>query len=383
MQFELNDTQQALRDEVRKFAASQVAPGAAARDLTGEFPTDIVREMGELGFMGVAMPQEWGGAGMDNVCYSLTVEELSRACASTGVILSAHHSLYCSPILDFGTEAQKERWLRPAAQGDQLGCYGLSEPGSGSDAAGMTTTAVQDGEHWVINGAKNFITNAGHAAATVAFVITDRQAAHKGISAFIIPLDAPGVTVGEHDHKLGIRAAWSCPIYLEDVRLPGDALLGAVGEGFKIAMKTLDGGRIGIASQALGIATAAYHQARRYATERHAFGKAISGFQAIQFMLADMATELDAARLLIHSAAWRKDQGLPYSKQAAMAKLYASEMSGRVTDKALQIHGGYGYIADFPVERHLRDARITQIYEGTSEIQRLVIAREVLREHAP
>ncbi len=385
MRFELSEDQAAIRDEVRKFAEDQVAPGAGARDASGEFPEEIVRQMGELGFMGVALPEEWGGAGMDYVSYSATVEELSRACASTGVILSAHLSLFCSPILDFGTDGQKERWLRPAAQGDILGCYGLSEPGSGSDAAGMVTTAVRDpdSDGWILNGAKNFITNAPRSAATVLFAISDRAAGHRGISAFIVPMDTPGVTVGEHDHKLGIRAAWSSPIFLDDVRLPADALLGAEGEGFKVAMQTLDGGRIGIASQAIGIARAAFEQARQYSTERHAFGRPISGFQAIQFMLADMATELDAARLLVHSAAWRKDQGMAYGKEAAMAKLYASEMSGRVTDKALQVHGGYGYVSDFPAERHLRDARITQIYEGTSEIQRLVIARQVLKENTP
>ena len=385
MQFELNDTQAAIRDEVRKFAEDQVAPGAAARDASCEFPTDIVRQLGELGFLGVALPEAWGGAGMDYVSHCATVEELSRACASTGVILSAHHSLFCAPILEFGTDAQKERWLRPAAQGEILGCYGLSEPGSGSDAAGMVTTAVRDAasDGWILDGAKNFITNAPHAAATVLFAISDRAAGHRGISAFIVPMDTPGVTLGEHDNKLGIRAAWSSPIFLDSVRLPADALLGAEGQGFTVAMQTLDGGRIGIASQAVGIACAAFEAARRYAGERQAFGRPISGFQAIQFMLADMATEIDAARLLVHSAAWRKDQGLPYGKEAAMAKLYASEMSGRVTDKALQVHGGYGYVADFPVERHLRDARITQIYEGTSEIQRMVIARQVLKDNAP
>ncbi len=382
MRFELTETQQAIRDEVRKFATDQVAPGAAARDAAAEFPAEIVAKMGELGFMGVSLPEEWGGAGMDYLCYAITVEEFSRACASTGVILSAHHTLFCTPILEFGTDQQKERWLRPAASGEILGCYGLSEPGSGSDAAGMVTTAVRDGDEWVLNGAKNFITNASHSAASVIFTISDRAAGHKGITAFIVPLDTPGVTVGEHDDKLGIKAAWSSPIYMENVRLPADAMLGEEGEGFTVAMKTLDTGRIGIGAQAVGIATAAYEQARRYSTEREAFGRPISGFQAIQFMLADMATEIDASRLLVHSAAWRKDEGLRFGKQSAMAKLYASEMSGRVTDKALQVHGGYGYITDFPAERHLRDARITQIYEGTSEIQRLVIAREVLREYA-
>lgn len=382
MRFDLTDTQRAIRDEARRFAEAEVAPGAAARDEASAFPEDVVRQMADLGLLGVAMPEEWGGAGLDCVSYALVVEELSRACASTGVILSAHHSLFCDPLLKFGTDAQKERWLRPAATGAALGCFALSEPGSGSDAAGMKTTAVRDGDGWRLDGAKNFITNAARSRACVLFAITDRAAGHKGISAFIVPLDAPGLTVGEHDRKLGIRAAWSSPVYLDGVRLSADALLGREGEGFKVAMTTLDGGRIGIAAQAVGIAQAAFEQARRYATERTAFGRPISGFQAIQFMLADMAVQLDAARLLVLSAAWRKDSGLPFGKQSAMAKLYASEMSGRVTDKALQVHGGYGYITDFPVERHLRDARITQIYEGTSEIQRLVIARGVLEEHA-
>ena len=381
MDLELTETQQMIRDTARDFAESAVAPGAAARDEASEWPDELVTQMGELGFLGIAVPEEYGGAGMDYVSYALAVEEISRGCGSVGVILSAHHSLAVDPILKFGTEEQKRRWLAPLASGEAVGCFALSEPGSGSDAAGMKTTAVRDGDGWVINGSKNFITNAPKAAVCVCFAITNREQGHRGISAFLVPMDAKGVEVGPHDKKLGIRAAWSAPLYLEDIRLPGEALLAREGDGFKVAMATLDGGRIGIAAQAVGIARAAFEEAAQYSQERSAFGRPISAFQAIQFMLADMATRLDAARLLTHSAAWRKDRGLPFSKEAAMAKLYASETSGFVTDKALQVHGGYGYVADFAAERHLRDARITQIYEGTSEIQRLVIARAVLDQY--
>ena len=378
MHLELDETQLMIRDTARDFATNALLPGAAERDEEAAFPDDLVREMSELGFMGIAVPEEYGGAGMDYVSYAVAVEEVSAGCGSTGVILSAHHSLVCDPVLKFGTEEQKTRWLVPLARGEMIGGFALSEPGSGSDAAGMQTTAVRDGDGWVLNGSKNFITNAPKSGVCLCLAITDRDKAHRGISAFLVPMDAKGMEVGPHDKKLGIRAAWSSPLYLDDIRLPADALLGRVGDGFKVAMTTLDGGRIGIAAQAVGIARVAFEEARQYSTERKAFGRLISKFQAIQFMLADMATELDAARLLTWHAAWRKDQGLPFSTESAMAKLYASEMSGRVTDKALQIYGGYGYVSDFGAERHLRDARITQIYEGTSEIQRLVIARDVL-----
>jgi butyryl-CoA dehydrogenase len=382
MRFEPTETQAMIRDTARDFAEREVAPGAAARDEAAEYPVDIVRQMGDLGFLGIAVPEEWGGAGFDHVSYVLAMEEVSRACASTAVIMSVNNSLVCDPLTRFATDEQKRRWLAPLAKGDLLGCFALSEPASGSDAAGMETVAVRDGDSWVLNGSKNFITNAPSADVCILFAITDREAGHRGITAFLVPHDTTGVSIAEHDRKMGITAAWSSPIFLEDVRLPHDAVLGLPGDGFKVAMGTLDGGRIGIAAQAVGIARAAFEESRQYSTERQAFGAPIARLQAIQFMLADMAMEIDAARLLTLSAAWRKDQGLPYGKEAAMAKLYASEMSGRVTDKAIQIHGGYGYLRDFAAERHLRDARITQIYEGTSEIQRIVVARSVLKENA-
>jgi len=381
MDLELTETQQMIRDTARDFAENALAPGAAARDEAAEYPDDLVRQMGELGFMGIAVPEDYSGAGMDYLSYAVAVEEISRGCGATGVILSAHHSLAVDPIQRFGTEAQKQRWLVPLATGEMLGCFALSEPGSGSDAAGMQTTAVRDGDGWVLNGSKNFITNAPKSGVCVCLAITNREKGHRGISAFLVPMDAKGMEVGPHDKKLGIRAAWSAPLFLEDLRLPAEGLLGKEGDGFKVAMSTLDGGRIGIAAQAVGIAQSSFEEAVAYSQDRKAFGRPIAAFQAIQFMLADMATRLDAARLLTRAAAWRKDQGLPFSKEAAMAKLYASEMSGWVTDKAIQVHGGYGYVADFAAERHMRDARITQIYEGTSEIQRLVVARAVLDQY--
>jgi len=331
--------------------------------------------------LGVAVPEEHGGAGMDNLSYVLAMEEISRGCASCGVIMSVNNSLVCDPILRYGTAAQHEEWLAPLARGDKLGCFGLSEPGSGSDAAAMKTTARRDGDAWVLEGAKNFITNAPQADVSVILAKTDAAAGHRGISAFLLPLqNHPGVSVGPKERKLGIHAAWSSGIYMDDARLPASALLGKQGEGFKVAMSTLDGGRIGIAAQALGIAQAAFEAAVRYSKERTAFGAPIAKLQAIQFMIADMATELEAARILTWRAARMKDEKVRHSAESAMAKLMASEVATRVTHKALQIHGGYGYLKDFPLERHYRDARITEIYEGTSEIQRIVIANGVLKQ---
>ncbi|MEO0813408.1 MAG: acyl-CoA dehydrogenase [Myxococcota bacterium] len=369
-----------LLDTVRNFAREELEPVAAELDEKGEFPTEQVKRMNELGLMGIAVPVEYGGAGMDNVAYSLAMEEVSAGCASCGVIMSVNNSLVCDPILKWGSEEQKQQWLPKLASGELLGCFALSEPGTGSDAAAQTTVAVKKGDRTVINGSKNWITNGKEADVCILFAMGDRSKGVKGINAYIVPTDLDGFIVAKNEKKLGIKASSTAMITLENLELGPEHQIGKDGDGFKIAMSTLDGGRIGIAAQALGIARAAFEGARKYSTEREAFGSTISSLQAIQFYLADMATEIDAARLLIWRAAAMKDQGLRFGKESAMAKLYASEMSGRVTTKALQVYGGYGYVKDFPAERHFRDARITEIYEGTSEIQRIVIARSVLAE---
>jgi len=379
MQFDLTETQQMLRDTCREFAARELVPNARRWDEEHRFPEEAVKKLGELGLMGVAVPEEWGGAGADNVSYALAMEEISRGCASTGVIMSVNNSLYCDPVLRYGTDEQKRKWLIPFARGEKLGCFGLTEPEAGSDAAAQKTTAVRDGDHYVINGAKNWITNGTRADAIVLFAMTNKEAGNRGISAFLVDLNAPGVTRAPADRKLGISASESCSLFFENVRVPAENLLGKEGEGFKVAMSTLDGGRIGIAAQALGIARAAFEDALAYSKERKSFGKPISQHQAISFMLADMATEIDAARLLVLRAAALKDQGVRHSAESSMAKLYASEMSHRVTHKAIQIHGGYGYSKEYDVERYYRDSRITEIYEGTSEIQRIVISASLLR----
>jgi butyryl-CoA dehydrogenase len=374
MQFAPTEEQAAVLRTAHDFATQEVLPKAAEIDREHRHPTELVNRMAELGFLGIAVPEQYGGSGFDNVSYVLAMEEISRACASTGVIMSVNNSLVCDPILRFGTEAQKQQWLVPLAQGKLLGCFALSEPEAGSDAAAQKTVAVRDGNDWVINGTKNWITNGPVADVCVLFTMNDQAAGHKGITAFILPMKTKGVRTGKPDDKMGIRGSKSSQIFLDDVRLPGDALLGEVGGGFKIAMSTLDGGRIGIAAQALGIARAALEDALAYAQQRRTFGKAIAQHQAIAFKLADMATELDAARLLALRAAWLKDHKHPYGKEAAMAKLYASDVANRAAREAIQIFGGNGYVTEFPVERHFRDAKITEIYEGTSEIQRLVIA---------
>jgi butyryl-CoA dehydrogenase len=374
MQFSLTEEQAAVQRTAHDFATNEVLPKAAEIDREHRHPTELVQRMAELGFLGIAVPEPYGGSGFDNLSYVLAMEEISRACASTGVIMSVNNSLVCDPILRFGTEAQKQQWLVPLASGKLLGCFALSEPEAGSDAAAQKTTAVRDGDGWLINGTKNWITNGPVADACVLFTMNDREAGHRGITAFILPMKTKGVRTGKPDDKMGIRGSKSSQIYLDDVRLPGDALLGEVGGGFKIAMSTLDGGRIGIAAQALGIARAALEDSLAYAQQRRTFGKPIAQHQAIQFKLADMATELDAARLLALRAAWLKDHKHPFGKEAAMAKLYASDVANRAAREAIQIFGGNGYVTEFPVERHFRDAKITEIYEGTSEIQRLVIA---------
>ncbi|GAB4270006.1 MULTISPECIES: acyl-CoA dehydrogenase [Deferrisoma] len=381
MNFELDDVQTLVRDTARRFAQEEVAPLAAEMDKSATFRMDLVKKMGELGFMGVAIPEQYGGGGMDYRCYSIVIEELSAACASTGVVVSAHSSLCCDPIYRFGTEEQKKKYLVPLASGQMLGCLGLTEPQAGTDAGAVRTTAVLDGNEWVLNGTKIFITNGGQAGVCVAIASTDRSAKHKGLSAFIVPADAPGYKVAKEEHKLGIRASSTAELVFEDCRIPKENLLGQPGEGFKIAMQTLDGGRIGIASQAVGIARGAMEHAIAYAKERQQFGQPIANFQAIQWKLADMATEIDAARLLTWRAAWMKDQGLKnFSREAAMAKLFASDVAMKATREAVQVFGGYGYIDEYPVERYYRDAKITEIYEGTSEVQRMVIARALLRD---
>jgi butyryl-CoA dehydrogenase len=374
MQFQLTEDQQLVQKTARDFATSEVLPKAAEIDREHRHPAELVARMAELGFLGIAVPEQWGGAGMDHVSYVLAMEEISRACASTGVIMSVNNSLVCDPIYRFGTDEQRRRWLNPLAAGKLLGCFALSEPEAGSDAAAQRTTATRDGDEWVISGVKNWITNGPVADVCVLFTMNDRAAGHKGITAFILPMDAKGVRTGPPDDKLGIRGSKSCQIFLDDVRLPHDHLLGEVGQGFKVAMSTLDGGRIGIAAQALGIARAVLEDSLEYAQARKTFGKPIAQHQAIQWKLADMATELDAARLLTLRAAWLKDHKQPYGKEAAMAKLFASDVANRAAREGIQIFGGNGYVTEFPVERHFRDAKITEIYEGTSEIQRLVIA---------
>ncbi|HEY5995898.1 MAG TPA: acyl-CoA dehydrogenase [Candidatus Deferrimicrobiaceae bacterium] len=380
MVFDLTEEQLMIQEMARNFAQKEVLPKAAELDEEARFPEELVRQMADLGLMGVAVPEEYGGAGMDTICYVIAMEEISRACASTGVIMSVNNSLACDPILKFGSEEIKKKYLVPLASGRKLGCFGLTEPGAGSDAGSQKTTAVKDGSDYIVNGTKNFITNAPHADTCVLFTMTDKEKQHKGITAFVVDMKWPGVTVGKHEKKMGIKASPTSSIIFEDVRVPAENMLGKVGDGFKVAMATLDGGRIGIASQALGIARAALEDALAYAKERRQFGQPIANFQAIQWMIADMATEIDAARLLTYRAAWLKDRKVRHSKESSMAKLYASEAAMRAAIKGIQIHGGYGYIKEYPAERHFRDAKITEIYEGTSEIQRLVIAASMLKD---
>lgn len=374
MNFTPTEDQAAVLKTAREFAQNEVLPKAAEIDREHRHPVELVKRMAELGFLGIAVPEQWGGSGFDNVSYALAMEEVSRACASTGVIMSVNNSLVCDPINRFGTDAQKKEWLTPLASGKLLGCFALSEPEAGSDAAAQKTTATRDGDEWIISGTKNWITNGPVADVCVLFTMNDKAAGHKGITAFILPMKTKGVRTGTPDDKLGIRGSKSSQIFLDDVRLPNSAVLGEVGGGFKVAMSTLDGGRIGIAAQALGIGRAALEDSLAYAQQRKTMGKAIIQHQAIAFKLADMATELDAARLLVHRAAYLKDHKQPYGKEAAMAKLYASDVANRAAREAIQIFGGNGYVTEYPVERHFRDAKITEIYEGTSEIQRLVIA---------
>ena len=381
MYFQLTEEQNLIRETVRSFAENELAPSAAERDENERFDRELMFDkVAELGLAGIVFPEEYGGAGADYLCYAIAVEELSRVCASTGVTLSAHLSLGANPVWLFGTEEQKQTFLTPMAEGTKLGAFGLTETGAGSDAGGTKTFATRDGDEWILNGNKIFITNGGDAETYIVFARTDKDAQkHHGISDFIVEKDTPGFSFGKKEKKMGIRSSPTCELVFENCRIPVDRLLGKEGEGFKIAMKTLDGGRIGIAAQALGIAQGAYEEALKYARERKQFDQPITNFQAVQFILADMATRIEASRLLVYQSAWRASAGLSYGKESAMAKLSASETAMWVTTKAVQVHGGYGYTRDFPVERMMRDAKITEIYEGTSEVQRLVIGSTVVR----
>ncbi|AEN86983.1 Acyl-CoA dehydrogenase [Priestia megaterium Q3] len=373
MFFKLSEEHEMIRKMVRDFAKNEVAPTAAERDEEERFDRGIFTQMADLGLTGIPWPEQYGGIGSDYLAYCIAVEELSRVCASTGVTLSAHTSLAGWPIYTFGTEEQKHKYLKPMATGEKIGAYGLTEPSAGSDAGGMRTLAVKDGEDYILNGSKIFITNGGEADIYVVFARIDPN--EKRTSAFIIEKDMPGFSVGKKEKKLGIRSSPTTEIIFEDCRVPKENLLGNEGEGFKVAMMTLDGGRNGIAAQAVGIAQGALDAAVAYAKERQQFGKPIISQQGIAFKLADMATSIEAARLLTYQAAWLESQGLPYGKESAMSKLYAGDTAMKVTTEAVQVFGGYGYTKDYPVERFMRDAKITQIYEGTQEIQRLVISR--------
>ena len=375
MNFELTEEQNLIRDMVRSFAEAEVAPSARERDEEERFDRALMYDrLAELGLTGIVFPEEYGGAGADYISYAIAVEELSRVCGSTGVTLSAHLSLCANPIYMFGTEAQKQKYLVPLAKGEKMGAFGLTEPSAGSDAGGTKTTATKDGNDWILNGSKIFITNAGEAEIYVVLARSDKSAEkHRGISAYIVEKGTPGFSFGKKEAKMGIRSSPTMELVFDNCRIPGENLLGQEGQGFKVAMKTLDGGRIGIASQALGIAQGALDAAIAYTRDREQFNKPVASFQGVQFQLADMATQVEAARLLIYNAAYRASAGLSYSQESAMAKLFASETAMKVTTQAVQLHGGYGYTREFPVERMMRDAKITEIYEGTSEIQRVVI----------
>ncbi len=374
MNFSLTKEQELVKQMVREFAINEVKPIAAEIDVTERFPMENVEQM-----LGIPFPTEFGGAGGNNVSYAMTVEELSKVCGTTGVIVSAHTSLCGAPIYQFGTQEQKEKYLTPLAKGEKLGAFGLTEPNAGTDAAGQQTTAVLEGDHYVLNGSKIFITNGGVADIFVVFAMTDKSKGTRGISAFIVEKDFPGFSIGKVEEKLGIRASSTTELVFENCIVPKENLLGKEGKGFAVAMQTLDGGRIGIAAQALGLAQGALDEAVAYMKERKQFGKSIAAFQGLQWMVADMDVQIEAARLLVYKAAYKKDMGMPYSVEAARAKLYASEVAMDVTTKAVQLFGGYGYTKEYPVERMMRDAKITEIYEGTSQVQRMVIAGSILK----
>ena len=378
MNLDLTDEQRMIRDVAREFAEREVRPIAAEIDRDARFPHETIKRMGELGLMGILTPERWGGAGGDAVAYAVVMEEIARVCGSHSVVLTVNASLFCDPIYKYGTDAQRERFLRPVAAGHEIGCFALTEPQAGSDATNQHTVAVRDGDHYVVNGRKVFITNGREASAAIVFVQTDPAKGSHGISTLLIEKSRPGFLVPKTEEKLGIRASDTAEFVFEDCRVPAENRLGDEGQGFKIAMSSLDGGRIGIAAQAVGLAVGAYERALAYARERNSFGLPIGQHQMVQWMLADMITAIEGARLLVWQAASLKDAGRPFSTQSAMAKLFAAEMAMKVTTDAVQIHGGYGFIREYEVERFFRDAKITQIYEGTSQIQKLVIARSVL-----
>ena len=379
MNFTLTKEQELVRQMVRDFAVNEVKPIAAEIDVTERFPMENVKKMGELGMMGIPFSTEFGGAGGDVLSYIIAVEELSKVCATTGVILSAHTSLCASLINENGTPAQKEKYLRDLCTGNKIGAFGLTEPGAGTDAAGQQTTAVLDGDNYILNGSKIFITNGGVADTFIIFAMTDKSKGTKGISAFIVEKGFQGFSIGKKEDKLGIRASSTTELIFENCIVPKENLIGREGKGFGIAMKTLDGGRIGIAAQALGIAEGALEEAIKYMKERKQFGRPISAFQGLQWMVAEMSTKIEAARFLVYKAAWLKENKQPYSIDAARAKLYAAEVAMDVTTKAVQLFGGYGYTKEYPVERMMRDAKITEIYEGTSEVQKMVISGSLLK----
>jgi alkylation response protein AidB-like acyl-CoA dehydrogenase len=378
MDFALSPQHEEIRRTVRDFAEREIIPVADELERKGEFPHDIIRKAAGLGLLGVPYPEEVGGTGLDSLAYAITVEELSRASGSVGIIVSAHTSLGCNPLYLAGTPEQQDRYLKPMASGEVLGAYGLTEPGAGSDSRGTRTRAHRDGDEWILNGSKRFITNAGVAGTYIVTAVTDREADSGKISAFIVEADTPGFSIGRMEEKMGLHASNTGELIFEDCRVPAANLLGEEGEGDKLFLKTLDGGRIGIGAMALGLAQAAYEAASAYAKERRQFDRPIASFQGVAFKIADMAVGIDAARLLVYRAAWLKDCGKPYTTEAAMAKLFASEVARQVTNDAIQVHGGYGYVTEYHVERYLRDAKLTEIGEGTSEIQRLVIARNIL-----
>ncbi|MCA9755649.1 MAG: acyl-CoA dehydrogenase family protein [Candidatus Eisenbacteria bacterium] len=379
MDFSLTEEQQMIRDTAREFADKELVPNAPHWDQNREFPVEAVKKLGELGFLGMMVSPDWDGSGMDSISYALAIEEISRGCASTGVIMSVNNSLVCDPLERFGTDHQKETFLKPLASGAKLGSYCLTEPMAGSDAGATKTTAVKDGDDWIVNGVKIFVTNGAYADTFVVYASTDPAQKTRGISAFIIEKERDGVSVGTREKTLGIRASCTSEIIFDNVRVPDANRLGDLGKGFKVAMITLNGGRIGIAAQAVGIAQAAFERSIEYTKTRHQFDQPIAEFQAVQFKIADMATKIDAARLLTLEAAHQKDLGQDYSMAAAKAKLLASRVAVEVADDAIQVHGGYGYVEEYHVERHFRDAKITELYEGTSEIQRIVIGRGVTK----
>lgn len=380
MPYQLTEEQIMLRDMVRKLAQNEIAPRAAEIDRTHRFPRENIEKMAELGLMGVPIPEEYGGAGCDFLSYIITIEEISRACASTGVILAVHTSVGTFPILYFGTEEQKQKYVPKLASGEYIGAFALTEPNAGSDPAGLSTAAKLDGDHYIVNGNKIFISNGGEAEVYVTFVSTDKSKGHKGITCLLVDRNTPGFSIGKTEEKMGLHGDITTELVFDNAKVPKENLLGKEGEGFKVAMSLLDGGRIGIGAQGLGIAQAALDVAKDYAKERVQFGKSIASFQAIQFMLADMATRVDCSRMLVYRAARMREMGLPYAKEASMAKMYATDTAMEVTTNAVQILGGYGYCKEYPVERYMRDAKITQIYEGTNQIQRIVIAKHLLSE---